>query len=125
MTQNERKLAKQLLDKSREAFVMGLEVFNKPTLRYRVEGFVFFMCNAWELLLKAEIIKRFGMDSIYYKDNIDRTISLSDAIRRIFTNDKDPLRKILKRLSNCGTQVLILLLRSMASYMRHCFRLAY
>lgn len=98
MTQNERKLAKQLLDKSREAFVMGLEVFNKPTLRYRVEGFVFFMCNAWELLLKAEIIKRFGMDSIYYKDNIDRTISLSDAIRRIFTNDKDPLRKNLEKI---------------------------
>lgn len=88
---------------------MGLEVFNKPTLKYRVEGFAFFVCNAWELMLKAEMVKQFGEDSIYFKDHPDRTISISKAIERIFTNDKDPLRKNLEKiveLRNTGTHFI-------------------
>ncbi len=103
------KLVEQLVQKSREAFIMGLEVFNKPTLRYRVEGFAFFVCNAWELMLKAEMVKRLGKDSIYFKDNPDRTISLSKAIEKVFTNDKDPLRKNLEKiveLRNTGTHFI-------------------
>lgn len=98
MSKANTKLIEQLQQKSREAFVMSLEVFNKPTLKYRVEGFVFFVCNAWELMLKAEIIKRDGIGAIYYKDNKERTISLSDAVKRIFTNEKDPLRKNLGKI---------------------------
>lgn len=90
-------LTSQLIAKSREAFIMGLEIFNKPTLKYRVEGFAFFICNAWELLLKAFIIKRNGSAAIYYK-NSERTIGLTDAIKKVFTNDKDPLRKNLEKI---------------------------
>ena len=91
-------LINQLVNKSNEAFVMALEVFNKPTLRYRVEGFAFFICNAWELMLKARIIKEFGKKEIYYPDNPDRTISVSEAIRKVFTNNKDPLRRNLEKI---------------------------
>lgn len=42
-----------LLKKSEEAYLMAIEIINKPTINYRTEGFCFFMCNAWELLLKA------------------------------------------------------------------------
>ena len=92
------KLVEQLVQKSREAFIMGLEVFNKPTLKYRVEGFAFFVCNAWELMLKAEMVKQLGEESIYFKDHPDRTISISKAIEKVFTNDKDPLRKNLEKI---------------------------
>ena len=34
---------KRLVDKSIEAFILGLEIYNKPTIRYRVEGFSFFV----------------------------------------------------------------------------------
>lgn len=34
-------LITQMVDKSIEAFLMGLEIYNKPTIRYRVEGFSF------------------------------------------------------------------------------------
>ena len=44
-------LSKRLVDKSIEAFIMGLEIYNKPTIKYRIEGFSFFICNAWELML--------------------------------------------------------------------------
>lgn len=34
-------LIKSLVDKSIEAFIMGLEIYNKPTIKYRIEGFSF------------------------------------------------------------------------------------
>ena len=48
-------LSQRLIDKSIEAFMMGLEIYNKPTITYRIEGFSFFIINAWELMLKAEL----------------------------------------------------------------------
>lgn len=69
----------RLVVKSIEAFIMGLEIYNKPTIRYRVEGFSF---NAWELMLKAHLI-RIGKN-IYYDDNNDRTLSLSDCLKSIY-----------------------------------------
>lgn len=91
-------ISKRLVDKSVEAFIMGLEIYNKPTIRYRVEGFAFFICNAWELMLKAKIINDEGEEAIYFKDKTDRTIDLSKAIKLIFTNDKDPLRINLENI---------------------------
>lgn len=49
-------LINNMLDKSEEAFLMAIEIYNKPTIKYRLEGFAFFICNAWELLLKAKIL---------------------------------------------------------------------
>ena len=42
-------LAEKLLNKAREAFILAIEIYNKPSIRYRVEGFSFSICNAWEL----------------------------------------------------------------------------
>ncbi|MFR0609430.1 DUF3644 domain-containing protein [Limosilactobacillus mucosae] len=91
-------LSKRLVDKSVESFVLGLEIYNKPTIRYRVEGFSFFICNAWELMLKAYLINRDGESSIYYHDKVDRTISLEETIRKVFTNKHDPLRLNLEQI---------------------------
>ena len=55
----------RLLEKSQEAFILAIELFNRPTIRYRVEGCAFFLCNAWELMLKAYLIKRDGYKSIF------------------------------------------------------------
>ena len=99
----------KLIDKSKEAFIMAIEVYNKPSIKYRVEGFSFFICNAWELMLKAHMIKTMGNDSIYYKDNPSRTIALENCVKKVFTNDKDPLRKNLEKiieLRNTGTHFI-------------------
>ena len=42
-----------LIDKSKEAFVMAIEIYNKPSIRYRLEGFSFFICNAWSYSQQA------------------------------------------------------------------------
>lgn len=97
----------RLIDKSIEAFIMGIEVYNKPTIKYRVEGFSFFVVNAWELLLKAEILSR-GR-SIYYKDQSDRTISVEVALRTIYpdkhTRTRLNLEKIIE-LRNISTHYI-------------------
>lgn len=88
----------KLLSKCVEAFISGIELYNKPTIKYRVEGFSFFICNAWELMLKAHMMKKFGEMSVYYKDNRSRTLSLENCIQKVFTNDKDPLRVNLEKI---------------------------
>ena len=34
-------IEEKLLEKSKEAFVMAIEIYNKPTIKYRVEVFSF------------------------------------------------------------------------------------
>lgn len=89
---------KKLLNKSIEAFSMAIEIYNKPTIQYRVEGFALFICNAWELMLKAYMIRKFGSTSIYFDDKPNRTLSLENCIDKIFTNNKDPLRINLEKI---------------------------
>lgn len=91
-------ISKKLVAKSREAFIMAIEVYNKPSIKYRVEGFSFFICNSWELMLKAHMINTMGERSIYYRDNPERTITLENCIKKVFTNDKDPLRRNLEKI---------------------------
>lgn len=95
---DEKELINKMLEKSQEAFLLAIEIYNKPTIKYRVEGFSFFICNAWELMLKAHMIKSLGKDSIYYKDNTSRTITLENCINKIFTNNKSPLRLNLEKI---------------------------
>jgi hypothetical protein len=58
---------KQLLDKSIAAALAAIEIYNKPDFRYREESFVILIINAWELLLKAKILKdtKNRMSSLY------------------------------------------------------------
>lgn len=92
MNEQEEATCKRLLDKSQEAFLLAIELYNRPTIRYHAEGCCFFLCNAWELMLKAHIIKTDGYAAVYYPDS-DRTLSLSDCLKRVFTNENDPLRR--------------------------------
>lgn len=92
------KIQQKLIEKSKEAFCMAIELYNKPTIKYRVEGFALFICNAWELMLKAHMLNTMGETSIYYKDNPQRTLSLENCVQKVFTNNKDPLRINLEKI---------------------------
>ncbi len=60
-----------IVDKAVEAAIGAIEIYNKPSFRYREESFSILMLNAWELLLKARILK----------DNRNRLSSI-----QVFTN---------------------------------------
>lgn len=103
-------LRQKLVNKSKEAFMMAIEVYNKPSIHYRVEGFSFFMCNAWELMLKARIIQVSGESAIYFKEKPNRTISLENCIKLVFTNEHAPIRKNLEKiveLRNTSTHCIV------------------
>lgn len=109
LTGIEQSTVDRLLEKSQEAFLLAIELYNRPTIKYHVEGCAFFLCNAWELMLKAHLIKRGGISSIYYP-NSNRTLSLEDCLSRIYTNIHDPLRANMHKaidLRNTSTHFVV------------------
>lgn len=89
-------IKQKLVDKSIEAFIMGLEIYNKPTIKYRIEGFSFFICNAWELMLKVELLNR--NEDIYYSDKSGRTLSLEPTIKKIYSDKNTRVRLNLEKI---------------------------
>ena len=89
-------IKQKLVDKSIEAFIMGLKIYNKPTIKYRIEGFSFFICNAWELMLKAELLNR--NEDIYYSDKSGRTLSLEPTIKKIYSDKNTRVRLNLEKI---------------------------
>ena len=98
MSDKDLAFCQKLFDKSVEAFLLAVETYNKPTIKYRVEAFAIFICNAWELLLKAHLLQTSGSGAIYYPDNPSRSYSLELCIRKVLTNEKDPLRLNLEKI---------------------------
>ena len=95
-----------LLEKSEEAYLMALEIINKPTIKYRSEGFCFFICNAWELLLKAYLVNKEGsIDAINFKDKTNRTIGLDDCVNVVFTSTENPTRNNLQIIRNIRNKI--------------------
>ena len=45
-----------LLEHSKEAMVAAIEIYNKPTIRYRNECTAILLVNSWELVLKALLV---------------------------------------------------------------------
>lgn len=89
-------IAQRLVDKSVEAFILGLEIYNKPTIKYRIEGFSFFIVNAWELMLKATLLNR--GESIYFPDKPDRTLSAENVVKKIYTDKNTRIRLNLEKI---------------------------
>jgi len=108
-----------LLEKSQEAFLLSLEIYNKPTIQYRLESFCFFFVNAWELLLKAYLLEGTKSEkSIFYpkeKNKPRKSISLRDALKRIFLNEKDPVRKNVEDIADLRDSATHLVVRELES----------
>jgi hypothetical protein len=49
--------ARSLADKSLDAMLAAVEIYNKPSFAYREESFAILAINAWELILKARILQ--------------------------------------------------------------------
>ncbi|MCH3717810.1 DUF3644 domain-containing protein [Campylobacter lari] len=61
-----------ILEKSIQAALSAIELYNKPNFTYREESFCILMTNAWELLLKAKILKDNNnkLNSLYIPESI-------------------------------------------------------
>jgi len=122
-----RKLTKKLLEKSKGSFVLALEVFNKPTVQYRVEAFSILFINAWEILLKARIyeINKGKKSSIYYRKKRNKkrkSLSLDDCLKKIFPNHIDPIRKNIEYISEIRNASIHLILDELIPYFSRVFQ---
>ena len=84
----------RLQDKAFECFALAIEVYNKPLVTYRIEAFLILMINAWELLLKAIIVRTSGELSIFYPGTT-KAISISEAADRAISSDDCAIRNNL------------------------------
>lgn len=88
-------LSDELLETSLHAALSAIEIYNKPDFKYREQVFTILCVNAWELLLKAKIVKDANEDlaSLYiplpgggYKANRTNnpmTIEIVGAMRKL------------------------------------------
>lgn len=53
-------LHSKFVDKAQAAITSAVEIYNKPSFAYRDETFALLALNAWELLLKAKVLKDGG-----------------------------------------------------------------
>ncbi len=94
-----KRLAKNLIENSIEAFILALETVNRPSVKYRMEAFCFLFCNAWELLMKAKLLN--DGNKIFYRKRRKqprRSFSLDDCLNRVFTSENDPVRINIKTI---------------------------
>lgn len=89
------------------AFTIALELYNRPSLENRVEAFTIMMTNAWEPLLKSQILKAKGFDSLIAIDG--KSIPINEAINFKYPNDsadKDNLNQLIS-LRNDAIHLLL------------------
>lgn len=109
----------KLVSRSLDAFTLALEVYNRPSMKNRVEAFAIMMVNAWELLLKAEILKAEGYGRIFYDG--DKSISISDAVKRRL-QEKDPVRINLETIIDLRDQAIHLLIPELQPQLSRLFQ---
>lgn len=97
----EKLLHQIMLEKSISACISAIEIYNKPNFMHREETFSILMTNAWELLLKAKLVKDGDEEAqaihIFSKDKPvispsgnPKTISLGTALNRLLSNGSVP-----------------------------------
>ncbi|MGM0905435.1 MAG: DUF3644 domain-containing protein [Pseudomonadota bacterium] len=106
-------LAKALLKKSKDNMMLALELYNRPSLENKLDGFVMLFCTAWEQLLKAKLIERDGEDKVYEKTNgkkgLKKTISLRTCLDRLL-DDKNNIRKNIEIIADWRDEAVHLLM---------------
>lgn len=80
------KFVQHLFLKSKNAFLSSIQFYNNPSQLSRVELFTILIANSWELLLKAEIVQKEGLNSIY-KNNSENTISCRNALNKLYSEN--------------------------------------
>jgi hypothetical protein len=87
--------SKALLEKSIQAVLSAIEVYNKPVFRYREETFAILMCNSWELLLKAKALL----------DNSEAIDSI--VVKRPKKDEQSGETKQVPKLNRCGNVMTV------------------
>jgi len=119
------RLAKALLKKSRDNMLLALELYNRPSLENRLDGFVLCFCTAWEQLLKSILIEKNGEEFIF-RDKVNskgirETISLRECLDSLFKVN-DPVKKNIERVTYFRDRAVHLLMPEVQGVISRIFQ---
>lgn len=122
-----RRLTKSLLSKSQSAFLLALEIFNKPTVEYRTESFSILFTNGWELLLKAYLFQKSGGRklSIFYRKGRNKkreSLPIDACLKKVFSDSKNPVRKNIEYISEIRNEAAHLIIIELDPYFSRVFQ---
>lgn len=122
-----KKLTRTLVNKSKDSFLLALELFNKPTIGYRTESFSILFSNAWELLLKAYIFETSGGKklSIFRKKTKNQkreSITIDECLKKVFSKSNDPIRKNVEYISEIRNEAAHLIIAELDPYFSRVFQ---
>lgn len=106
-----RRLARNLLESSIDAFILALGIINNPAISYRLESFVFLFCNAWELLMKAKLHQE--REKIFYRKKRNqprKSLSLDDCLNKVFTGNTNPAKRNITKISELRNNAMHLVI---------------
>lgn len=101
----------KFLEKSIEAMLSSIEIYNKPNSFYREENFCILCINSWELFLKSKILKdsNNSMESLYIKkdskegfkmnrNNTPMTMDIISCINHLNNKNNNKYKNIAENL---------------------------
>lgn len=91
-------LADALLSRAAQAAEGALLLYHLPGEQARIALALPLVSQAWECLLKAEIVRLRGLEQICYLSDPSRGLSARDTITRLFAEERDPIRRNLEWL---------------------------
>ena len=97
-------LRAKLISKAKEAFLLAIEVYNKPSIRYRVEGFSFFICNARARTLAVSVKKFSGTIAVI--STPWNSVIFSLKLKTFKYTAKKCIKEVNNRLSRAKVQIL-------------------
>ncbi len=117
-------LARALLKKSKDNMMLALELYNRPSLENKLDGFVLLFCTAWEQLFKSILIEREGEDFIFEKPNkqgVRRTISLRQCLPHLY-KESSQIRRNVERVTDWRDKAVHLLMPELQSIASRVFQ---
>lgn len=117
-----RKIEDRLIEKSLDAFLLSIEIYNRLTQRNRIEAFCILAINAWELFLKAKLIKSKGETALYYPKQPNRTLAVHDVVKELFTKQNNPIRKNIEDMIELRDKAVHLLLPELQPQLSRIFQ---
>jgi Protein of unknown function (DUF3644)/EC042_2821-lke REase len=101
-----------LLDKSINSMLSAIEIYNKPNFSYREETFAILAVNAWELILKAYLLKKcsYKMDNLYIMEPVLKLNGEKSTRKKPKLNRaKNPMTigiyEVIKKIEDKGTKI--------------------
>lgn len=113
----------KLKEKSFEQFLLAIEIYNRPSLKNKIEVFSILLICSWELLLKAKLIKDSNnIDSIFDKEG--KTKKISKLILTIFKDKDNAIRRNLNEIIEIRNNSIHLFIENFRSDISRYFQSA-